>query len=235
MDLGEPLKTYYMIKIQILKDTPFDVKGTELSLSDFRLKYGYICSRYISDIDLVRYIEEWESHPVLSQTCDYCISDWFKVIRTREPFVIGDWVWHEKLQKAFYVVNHCDGKLFWPNFVTVEAANEFVDIYKRLAKQSEIDDYKLIPYCGGTILIGRLYFYYFDNVWKHISGVTFNINKYLRAFKEYENSFVRIGVIKGESLNTEIEYPVRFGGLQIGCKNIPHPEIIEIAKQLNLL
>ena len=32
------------IRIEILKDTPFDKKGTVLKLIDFRAKYGWICT-----------------------------------------------------------------------------------------------------------------------------------------------------------------------------------------------
>ena len=40
-------------KIKVLKDTPFDKAGTELSISDFRVNYNYICTNDVSDDDLI--------------------------------------------------------------------------------------------------------------------------------------------------------------------------------------
>jgi hypothetical protein len=40
-------------KIKVLKDTPFNKAGTELSISDFRVNYNYICTNDVSDDDLI--------------------------------------------------------------------------------------------------------------------------------------------------------------------------------------
>lgn len=47
-----------MTKIKILKDTPFDRAGASLSISEFRLKYNYICSRDVTDEELIAYLQE---------------------------------------------------------------------------------------------------------------------------------------------------------------------------------
>lgn len=69
-------------KIKILKDTPFNLAGDILGIEEFRLKYNYICTKDVSNLDLIAYIKDYKSYPLLKQTTKYCISDWFQVIET---------------------------------------------------------------------------------------------------------------------------------------------------------
>ena len=40
-------------KIKILKDTPFNLAGDILGIEEFRLKYNYICTKDVSNLDLI--------------------------------------------------------------------------------------------------------------------------------------------------------------------------------------
>lgn len=219
-------------KIKILKDTPWDVAGTELTISDFRLKYGYICTRDIPDSELIGYIKQWNSHPILSQTSKYCISDWFKVVEYAK-FKVGDWVWHEKLARAFVIMPHTtDSKKFWPNYCTLEAVKENPDIYKRTATKEQRDYYSL--YSFGDILIGRSECYYYNNIWKPLTNVSNTIATYIS--KNTNMKARKIGVVKNTgSLNLEHEYDISLNGIKVGCKIITHGEVIEMAKYLKLI
>lgn len=87
--------------IKILKDTPFDVAGTELSIVNFRAKYGWICTSTTTNEELIKYLkEEWKLQQV--QPYQKQIGDWFQVLENN--FKVGDWVWHESLKRAFTVV-----------------------------------------------------------------------------------------------------------------------------------
>ena len=157
--------------IKILKDTPFDRAGTELSISDFRLKYSYVCSKDTPDSALIAYLK----HEKILQDCYYtdnATGNWFEVVEIDDTpkFKEGDWVWHEEKREAFQVVIH-DLNYFQPDFVTVEAANKYTDTWKRLATKEEIENFKLVPYLNKKVLIGKMKCYYFDNIWREIIGV----------------------------------------------------------------
>ena len=97
-------KTY---KVKILKTTPFDVAGTELTLSEFRLKYGYICSNGVTDTQLIEYLKSYRSHPVLKQQADDCVTDWFLLleIENLEPLhFIYEGMYYTKEFDGFYHV-----------------------------------------------------------------------------------------------------------------------------------
>lgn len=74
------------IRIEILKDTPFDKKGAILKLIDFRAKYGWICTSSTTNEELVRYLKIehkslWgTSKPPEGREYQLYIGDWFKVI-----------------------------------------------------------------------------------------------------------------------------------------------------------
>lgn len=65
--------------IKILKDTPFDIAGAELSIVNFRAKYGWICTNSTTDEELIKYLEgEWKlNQPRPHQKH---IGDWFEVV-----------------------------------------------------------------------------------------------------------------------------------------------------------
>jgi hypothetical protein len=95
------------IKIKILKDTPFNLTGDILGIKEFRLKYNYICTSDVSDLDLIAYIKDYKSYPQLRQTTKYCISDWFQVIETidLEPLVfVHEDLWYIKEMDGMYHV-----------------------------------------------------------------------------------------------------------------------------------
>ena len=67
------------MRIEILQDTPFDKKGTILSIKDFRLKYSYICTETVSESELFDYINLFTLYP--NNTIDL----WFKTIQIGNP------------------------------------------------------------------------------------------------------------------------------------------------------
>lgn len=70
--------------IKILKDTPFDIAGTILSIYNFKLKYGYIYTNNATHKELFDYIKACKVYPTLAQTQKYPISDWFEAIEMEE-------------------------------------------------------------------------------------------------------------------------------------------------------
>jgi len=99
------------IRIEILKDTPFDKKGAILKLIDFRAKYGWICTSSTTNEELVRYLKIehkslWStSKPPEGREYQLYIGDWFKVIELEnlEPlcFVHED-LWYVKELDGMY-------------------------------------------------------------------------------------------------------------------------------------
>ena len=67
------------MRIEILQDTPFDKKGTILSIKDFKLKYSYICAETVSESELFDYINLFTLYP--NNTIDL----WFKTIQIGNP------------------------------------------------------------------------------------------------------------------------------------------------------
>lgn len=74
------------IRIEILKTTPFDKKGTILKLLDFRVKYGWICTTSTTNEELIKYLKTehktlWStSKPPEGKEYQLYIGEWFKVI-----------------------------------------------------------------------------------------------------------------------------------------------------------
>ena len=65
--------------IKILKDTPFHKAGVELSIIDFRMAYGWICTTSTTNDELIKYIEtEWKLNQPRPHQKE--IGDWFQVI-----------------------------------------------------------------------------------------------------------------------------------------------------------
>lgn len=229
----DSLYNYQMkYKIKILKDTPFDLTDTEMSINEFRMKYGYICSNDVSDDDLIDYLETYKSYPALSQTTRYIVADWFGVVKMPENnFRVGDWVWHENLQRAFLVMIHIVGKEWKPNYVSFEAADKFVNTYKRKATQEEIDYNDLVYYADKTVLIGQYTCYYYNNVWKELIGVSRLVNQYMQASKNLS----QISSLVNTTSEIEHTYDTSLFGVKVGCTHVSHEEMILIAKQLKLI
>lgn len=214
--------------IKILKDTPFDKKDTVLSIEAFRLKYNYLINTHNSDVFLVSYL----NGGYLKYNLDTDLSEWFEVIEIRDSFKAGDWVWHEGEKKAYtIVIDSNQTKEFRPNYCTLAAVNACPGIYKRLATTDEICYYNLFSYCDGQILIGEHKCYYFNNVWKELITIHKNITKYI----QYQKEFYTVSTLKQFSSEIEATWSCVPNGLKVGCMEIPHNEVIEIAKKLKLI
>lgn len=218
-------------KIKVLKDTPFDKAGTELSISDFRIKYNYICTNDVSNSKLIAYLKnEWELQN--SYYSDSTIANWFEVIEVPTyNFGMGSWVWHEELKQAFCVMPFSNDRKWRPNYVSFEAANSYTGTYKRKATQEEIDYYDLVSYCDGDVLIGRYKCYYHINTWKELVGVQRNVATYIIAIKNLSN----INYLVQDSSEISNEFKCTFNGLKVGCKTVSHDDVIKIAKQLKII
>lgn len=225
------MKHNTIYKVKILNDTPFDFAGDELTISDFRLKYGYICSNDVTDEELIQYLREYQNNPV-TRTCQQSVAGWFEVIEIpTNNLRVGDWVWHEGLKKAFCVTVYSSESKYWrPNYVSFEAANKFVDTYKRKATQKEIDLFNLSLFCDDRVLIGRAACYYYDGAWKQLTGVKDNVLNYINSINGYRDM---------STLNSDNEiqnfWTCTPNGLKIGCMSISHDEVIKIAKYLKLI
>lgn len=220
------MKTY---KIKILQDTPTDNAYTILSLSEFRNRYCYLINKDNSDEFIINYLTKG----YLSDHHDIDLSKWFEIIEVNyNNFKVGDWVWHEGEQKAFTVVTHFSTleKEWKPNYCSVEAANNYVDTYKRKATQEEIAYYDLHSFCDGKILIGNYKCYYHNNTWKDLIGIHKNITAYLGITK----TFSEVSTLKQYSSDIEATWQCKPNGLKVGCFEVKHDEVINIAKRLNL-
>lgn len=81
------------IKIKVLKDTPFDKAGDELTISDFRLKYDYVCSKSVTNDELIKYLNTSPYPPR--------ISEFFVVIEYPLDFIYEGFVYRKELD-GFY-------------------------------------------------------------------------------------------------------------------------------------
>lgn len=206
-------------KIKVLKDTPFDKKDTLLSLDEWRERYSYIVHKQNSDEFLINYLQKGYKNDFFSSL----IEGYFEVIENQ--FKVGDWVYNELMKQALYVVEgNKYGKEWYPCMCTIHAVNENPETYKRLATQEEIDYYTLESFCNRTVLIGKYRCYYFDNVWKPLQGVRYNIEKYLKTYKEF-----------GEVYTSDSTWKCNLNGLKVGCTEISHEDILKIAKILKLI
>jgi hypothetical protein len=212
--------------IKILKDTPFDKKYTVLSLEAFRLKYNYLINTHNSDIFLINYLK----YEYLKDNLDINLADWFEVIEIQNKFKIGDWVWNETIKQALLVVRDNKSIELKPNYCTLDAVNNNPKIYKRLATNEESEYYDLISFCNGDVLISPYKCYYFHIIWRDLIGVEKNITKYLQIQKEFND----ISTFRQYSSDIDQTWSCIPNGLKIGCKEIKHSEIMQIAKILKL-
>jgi hypothetical protein len=219
----------FQYNIKILKDTPFDKAYTILSPEAFRIKYSYLINTHNSD----KFLADYLNGKYKEDHLDIELSDWFEVIETpMNNFKVGDWVWHEGEKKAYTtVVYKNDYQKEWrPNYASIEAVNNNPNTWKRLATKDEITYYDLHSFCEGQILIGQYKCYYFVNVWKDLICIHKNITKYL----EYQKEFHGVSVLKQFSSDIESTWDCKPNGLKVGCKEIKHDDIIQIAKILKL-
>jgi len=215
-------------KIKILKDTPFDRTSTMLSITEFREKYRYLINSDNSDEFVVHYLTSGYLNDYLGTE----LNKWFEVVEIPENnFRVGDWVWHEGSKQAFVVMIHQVGKEWKPNHVSFEAANDFTEIYKRKATQAEINYYDLVHYAEKTILIGQYKSYYYNNIWKELIGISKLILQYIEASKNLS----QISVLVNNTSEVEHSYTTTLSGITVGCKHVPHQEVLLIAKHLKLI
>jgi len=101
------------VKIKILKDTPWDKAGDKLSLSDFRLKYGYLCLKDTTDGEIIQYLKEWSTVPVKIKHHQNNPAEWFEVVEEPEKLTEPPLQFiHEDL----YYTKELDGLYhIWPN------------------------------------------------------------------------------------------------------------------------
>lgn len=201
-----------MFNIKILKETPFDKKDTILSSEDFKRKYSYLVDPFSND-------------KVLKHNLNV---DWFEIID-----ILGlsakaeDWVWHEYEKKA-YIVKDSYYTKFMPNYCSLDAVNQYPDIYKRFATKKEIEYFTLFEFCDNTILIGKYRCYYYHNVWKEVIGIQSNIKKYFS-----NDIYNKIEILKQDSHITDNHYVCVPYGLRVGCVIILDSDLMQIAKILS--
>ncbi len=219
----------FQYNIKILVDTPFDRKYSILSIEEFRKKYEYLINKDNSDEFVINYLTKGYKNDYH----DIDLSQFFEVVeKPINNFKVGDWVWHEGEKKAYTtVVYKNDYQKEWrPNYASIEAVNNNPNTWKRLATKDEITYYDLHSFCDGQILIGQYKCYYFVNVWKDLICIHKNITKYL----EYQKKFHGVSVLKQFSSDIESTWDCKPNGLKVGCKEIKHDDIIQIAKILKL-
>lgn len=208
--------------IKVLKDTPFDKAGAELSASDFRLRYSYLVNPYNSDYFLVNYLTKGYK----SDYHDVDLSQWFKVVQKR--FKINDYVWHEKVKQAFLVTELAVTDM-WPNHVGVNVVNANPEVYKRPATEEEVDFYGLTSICKGEVLIGRYKCYKKYSGWKEVLGIPDALERYL----EIMNFDQGITVDQGDDAWSP--YSVQVTGLKVGCTDVSNTDVLRAAQALNLI
>jgi len=80
------------IKIRVIKDTPFDLEGTMLSISDFRLKYSYICTKDLSDEKLISYLKSKPSY----------IMVFFELVEDVLDFIYEGFLYSKQMDGTFH-------------------------------------------------------------------------------------------------------------------------------------
>ena len=77
-------------RIKILKETPFDRVGTELDISSFRSKYGWICTTSTTNDQLIVYLQDWSKYPKTNNTIN--VSEWFEVVQYDTESLPNDFI-----------------------------------------------------------------------------------------------------------------------------------------------
>jgi hypothetical protein len=93
--------------IKILLKTPFDTVGNIVSISEFREKYGHVCTKNTTDEELFSYLEREfllaQKTPELN-----VIGHWFQVIeiKPKEPplfFIYNDLYYSKEMDGLYHV------------------------------------------------------------------------------------------------------------------------------------
>jgi len=142
------------IRIKILKDTPFNLAGDVLKLADFRQIYNYICTNSTSNEELVKYIKDFKSYPVLKQTTKYCINEWFEVIELEDLEPLQFIYEGAYYTKGFDGMYHCwrspeHFSLSFSNSNEMPLNKIFISEAKRLIETAKFK--KQILYCTNNV------------------------------------------------------------------------------------
>jgi hypothetical protein len=214
----------YTVNIKILKNTPFDNQGHTLSIKEFRLKYGHVVTESLSEEKLIEFLND----------PDNPYRNWFELIETRH-FGLGECIWHEKLNRAFFVSHMISAREWFPNEVSVEAANAYPEIYKRNATAEEYEKFKLVFFPEHNLLVGKYKCYYFDGIWKEVKNIHHNVQVYFSVYNEHLSHFQEISVMReGETQNMK-KYSCSLNGLKICSKRFTHDELTSIARILGII
>ena len=203
------------MKIKILKDTPFHKANHIMVVEEFRQFYPIIdkdnSNEFLKIFLKSNYLE---------------FQYWFELVEENK-YKLGDWVWHDILKKAF-IVSYFKLNLD-PNEASLEAVNQYTDIWTRLATKSEIEDFTLHSFLDGRLLVGKKHCYYRNNdLWKEVVGIRKQLTYYMKVIKIFSPTSVTIL----DSANANF-VPVPLG-LKIGCQQITHDEILEMVYKLNI-
>jgi len=130
-----------MIKIKVLKDTPFDKADTVLRVSDFRLKYSYFFSGCVTDEEAVNYIKEW--HAKNRHAYASGIADWFDVVSEviiPLDFICDGIIYHRAFD-GFYLMFNVGAQVIPENSIGSIAVHSAETLFK--SRQFS----RLVPYC----------------------------------------------------------------------------------------
>jgi|GEM_PF-3389849 len=210
------------IQIKVLKDTPFDNANTVLSTGEFRSRYSYLLSKTATVAEIITLLDPNYANPTKCTE----LSNWFVVLET---FSVGSYVWHEQKQTAFIITEKSAMPFWQPNEVSLAAVNRYHNIYKRLATKEEAEYYALHPF-HDDILIGEHKCYYHRNTWGEIT----NIKSVIKLYLKQQDVYPGIGILNSDSSVKGHTWECKPNGLKIGCREIPHEEIMRIARILKL-
>jgi hypothetical protein len=207
-----------MKKIKVLKDTPFNMKDDVISVKEYREKYKYsIVDVVVPDEEILEYIQHERdvvrNNPVTISKKPF-MGEFFEVVEIQDHFKAGDWVWNKKTQEAHLLIKY-EGleQDMWPNHATIEAANQYTDIWKRKATEEEIKEAVLhyFPIDRYPVLVGRNRVFVKDNVWKEVK----NAKRLLALIKRKGFYLTAENVKVGERT-----FEPFIAGIKLGCVTI---------------
>lgn len=207
-------------KIKVLRDTPSHLAGSLMEPMEFKLFFPYIVHPDKFDKRIYDILFEQKE-----------LSKWFETIEVQHKFKLGDWVFNEKTQCAYKIVDWCYGVIeLLPNQCTLAAVEENPSVYKRLATHQEIAHFELHSFKEGKILIGKHKCYYTAHIFQEIKGIEKIVKEYCFVKKEF---FIEVLTdVKPKQLSS-----VFYGesnGLRFGCMEFTHAEIKEVARILEI-
>ena len=134
------------MKIKILKDTPFDIKGTVLTVGEFRLKYNYICSSTVKDEELFNYLKQ-EKELNNKMPHSHSISEWFQPVDELELSAIINGVIYSKQIDGVYHMFMPGAAIIKENSIGRITPAEFKSLKEKQHHRVNIDYYYSHPNC----------------------------------------------------------------------------------------